>query len=355
MKKTFLLCCISCLLALGGCRGETPEVSPAPGPEETVLPTVAASPTATQPPATETAAEVPLPTDTAVLPDDQSPSPAPSPSDTTSAPEVSPSQVTEAEPRPAWDGDVDGLSLTDFPTQLSTGGQILERVSSLGEGEGDLSLVSQLPDQDTWLYGAYAPDGTQGLILRVGRQWKYFAAPYLTQQGQVPAMLYGDFDKDGAQELAVVSQQEGGPDVSRWGLYVADFSEDSWTILEFSPADYTAILDLSISSAYDPETNTVVLQAGEDTVSLALSELGISSPGGEIIHQTGGLILFTAEGDTLYGTFSVSLDAPAFSGYAALDDVALARAEVVYTGSAFGLNGLALLPSEVTRDVVISE
>lgn len=336
MKKVLLLCVLS-LLTLGGCTSQespSPAVSQTPDVSELPVVTVPATPTPTPSlsPTPAVSESIPLSTVSEPLPSESSPQP------------VEETPVVQAPEEDSWNGDPDALSLSDFPTQLSSGEQVQSAVSSLTEGQTLLLLISQLPEHDTWLYGVYGADGSQELILRIGPQWKAFSAPSLTAQCQMPAMLYGDFDKDGAQELAIASQRESGSDTNIWGLYVADFEGDSWSILEFFPADYEAILALSVSCTYDAQANTAVLQAGADSVTLDLSGLGLEA-GASVTSSVGGLVLFTAEEDTLYGTFSIRLTSSPSAESSEADNAALAQAEVVYTGSAFGLNDLSLLPA----------
>lgn len=199
MKKLITLC-TACLLALSGCNGET---STTPSPELSEAPVTTSLTVETPAPTTEAPDDTPLPTDTVSL-------------------EVPP---TETLPLPTstpflWDGDPDSLTLNDFPTQLSSGEQVLEAVTALGPDDAGLYLVCQIPDQDTWLYAAYGPGDKQGLILRVGTEWRYYSIPFLSEQAHMPAMAYGDFDGDQNQELAVVPYLGGSTGTNTWGLYM---------------------------------------------------------------------------------------------------------------------------------------
>ena len=320
MKKLITLC-TACLLALSGCNGET---STTPSPELSEAPVTTSLTVVAPAPTTEAPDDTPLPTDTVSL-------------------EVPP---TETLPLPTstpflWDGDPDSLTLNDFPTQLSSGEQVLEAVTALGPDDAGLYLVCQIPDQDTWLYAAYGPGDKQGLILRVGTEWRYYSIPFLSEQAHMPAMAYGDFDGDQNQELAVVPYLGGSTGTNTWGLYMVDFYTGGWEVQQFTPGDYEAILSLSVSSSYDADANTITITAGDSQLTLDVTELGFPEPGGEVVASPGSLALFTTEGDDLYATFSLDLSAPAIPE-GSLDQAVLLQTEVVYTGSAFGLNAPSL-------------
>lgn len=315
--KKFITLCAACLLTLSGCTGG-----------ETATP----SPETTQPVSpTPLAVESPAPTDTAG-PAVTTPLPADSqPVETTPA-ETAP--VTTAVPLD-WDGDPDSLTLDDFPTQLSSGTQVADAVGTLGPEEAGLYLVCQLPDYDTWLYGYVGPGDAQGLILRVGAQWQNYDLTFLTPQSLLPAMAYGDYDGDGNQELAIVNFLGSGTNVSVWGLSVVDFSGGAWELFQFDPADYNAIVELSLSSTYDPEADLITLQAGDASLQLSPAELGYPGLGPEMEASLGHWIFFTTNGDAIEASFGISLWAegmPAEGVHAAM-----LNANVVYTGSAFGL------------------
>ena len=319
LKKLITLC-TACLLALTGCNGDA---TTTPSSELTEPPATATLTVETPVPATEVPDDTPLPTDTLSL-------------------EVQP---TETLPLPTgtpflWDGNPDSLTLNDFPTQLSSGTQVADAVSALGPDDAGLYLVCQLPDYDTWLYGFYAPGDTQGLILRVGTQWQALGINFLTPQSLMPAMAYGDYDGDGDQELAIVNFSGGGTNTNVWGLSVVDFSDGSWQLFQFSPADYAAIVDLSLSCTYDAATDVLTLQAGEASLSLNVTQLGYPGLGAEMDASLGDWVLFTTEGDTISASFGITLWAPGMD--AAGVRAATLSANVVYTGSAFGLTGPSL-------------
>ncbi len=320
LKKLIILCAV-CLLALSGCMGRK-TATPSPEATETVSPTPLAvetpTPTLTAPPA---------PTVTPAAPTEQPPSETPAPAET--------GPVTASVP-PDWDGDPDSLTLDDFPTQLSSGTDVADRVSALEEGETGLYLVCQLPEQDTWLYGYCDAENTQGLILRVGTLWQSFDIPFLASQTLMPAMAYGDYDSDGMEELAVVSFLGGGSGVSVWGLSLVDFSSGAWQLFQFDPADYTAIVDLTLSSAYDPETDQITLLAGDASLPLSLADLGYPGLGSEMEADLGHWIFFTTEGDAIRASFGISLRAEGMPVEGV--HAAMLNANVVYTGSAFGLS-----------------
>lgn len=324
LKKLITLC-TACLLALSGCNGDT-STTPSPELSETPVATLTV--------------ETPVPTT-------EAPDATPVPTDTLST-EVQP---TETLPLPTstpflWDGNPDSLTLNDFPTQLSSGEQVLEAVTALGPDDAGLYLVCQIPEQDTWLYAACGPGDKQGLILRVGTEWRYDTIPFLSDPAHMPAMAYGDFDGDQAQELAVVPYLGGNTGGNTWGLYMVDFSSGSWDVQQFTPGDYVAILSLSVSSSYDADANTITITAGDAQLTLDMTELGFPVPGGEVVVSPGSLALFTTEGDDLYATFSLDLNAPAIPE-GSLDQAVLLHTEVVYTGSAFGLNAPSLSVPEI--------
>ena len=316
--KKFITLCAACLLTLSGCTGgET--ATPSPEVTDTVSPT-------------------PLTVET--------PAPSATPTVTVSAAQPTdsqPAETTPAESAPVatnipleWDGNPDSLTLDDFPTQLSSGADIAERVSALGEDEAGLYLVCQLPEQDTWLYGYYGPSKSQGLILRIGTLWQAFETTFLTPQGLMPVMAYGDYDTDGEQELTIVNFLGGGSGTSVWGLSVVDFSGGSWELFQFDPADYTAIVELSLSSTYDPEADLVTLHAGDASLQLSPTELGYPGLGAEMEASLGHWILFTTNGDAIQAAFGISLWAEGMPEEGI--HAAMLNANVVYTGSAFGLS-----------------
>ena len=329
MKKLIAFCA-ACLVTLAGCtpggaESTAPETPVPTPPSATPLSTeeVAATPSPT--PLVESSAPVVLPTES--LPPETTP----------------PAPTGSGSEEPAWDGDPDTLTLDDFPTQLTT--DLAAAISSLEGDSAGLYLVAQLPDADTWLYGFYGPGETQGLILRVGTEWQSLDIPFVTPAGALPAMAYGDYDGDLDLELAIVTHQGSGTGVNVWGLSVVDFSEGPWELFQFIPADYEAILDLSLTSTYDAERNVATLQAGEAVLELDLTALGYSDPGGEVAASLGGWVLFTAQEDTLSATFSIDLNAPGLPAQG-LQYAALLQADVVYTGSAFGLGDFTFSQSE---------
>ena len=316
--KKILTLCAACLLTLSGCTGgetatSSPEttqpVSPTPLTVESPAPTDTAAPSVT----------TPLPTDS-------------QPVETTPA-ETAP--VTTAVPLD-WDGDPDSLTLDDFPTQLSSGTQVADAVAALGPEEAGLYLVCQLPEQDTWLYGYYGPAKSQGLILRVGTQWQSYSLTFLTPQSLMPAMAYGDYDGDGDQELAVVNFLGSGTNVSVWGLSVVDFSSGAWELFQFDPADYTAIVDLSLSSTYDPQTNLITLHAGDTSLERDPAALGYADLNVELEAGLGNWVQFATNGDSISAAFGITLWAPDMPATGV--QAATLQANVVYTGSAFGLS-----------------
>ena len=336
--KTWIALCAACLVALSGCVSqEAPVTTASPAPSGSSAPP-SVTPLSTQEvvlpspsPAVEPSAAVP-PSESPLPPEETAPAPSPTPSP---EPQV-----------PAWNGDPDLLALEDFPTQLSTPAELLMDAAGLAEDEAGLYLVAQLPQEDTWLYGTYGPGEAQGVILRVGEDWQSFDLPFLAPQGLLPAMSYGDYDGDGDRELAVVTHQDSGTGINTWGLSVVDFSGASWSLLSFAPADYAAILDLALSSTYDPEANRVVLQAGEAVLEVDLTALGVSAAGGEVEASVGGWILFATQGDDLFGSFSIDLSGPGLPSQG-VQYAAVLQAEVVYTGSAFGLGGFSFsLPED---------
>lgn len=352
MKK-LLSFCAACLVALSGCTpggGEStapPPVSPSAGlPSTTPLSSqevvLTPSPSPDSPAPSVPASAAP-PVESA----SPAPSPTPLPPETpvpeTPVPET-PVPETPVPETPAWDGNPDALTLDDFPTQLITGPELAAAAAAQDPASAGLYLVAQLPDADTWLYGFCGPQDAQGLILRVGAQWQAYDIPFLTPGAALPAMAYGDYDGDGAPELALSTLTGSGSGAAVWSLSVVDFSTDLWELLQFIPADYGAILDLSLTSAYDAAAGTVTLQAGGAVLTLSLADLGYADPGGTVEAAPLPQVSFTAEGDALSASFGVGLFAPNLPP-AGLPAAAL-QADVVYTGSAFGLGDFTLSQPE---------
>lgn len=323
MKKIIILC-TACLLALSSCAGNGETVSPSPVATQTVSPTV--TPLAVE---TPLVTATPVPTDT-VPPVETAPD------------ETLPLETQSPEPEEGWNGRADTLTLDDFRTQLSSSDEVLEAAAAQPDESALLLLIAQLPESDTWLYGVYGPQKEQSLILRVGTQWEQFSIPFLTSQGLLPQMYYGDFDGDMALELALLSYADSNPEGSEWSLSVIEFGDGgSWSAFYFDPADYAAILDQSITCSYAPATNVATLQAGDSTLALNLTDRGYPDPGEPVTASCGQVISFHVEDDALSGSFSIHVNAPNLPP-AALVDVAQVRADIVYTGSAFGLNALTL-------------
>lgn len=353
--KQWLLFCAACLLALSGCTSGQSQTPPPTG-------SASAEPATTAPPPSSTPVPTPRPT-SSVVPTAFSPAPSDavvSPPARPSAPEPSLPQPAETLPSeipvplespPAseeilWNGDPDALTLDDFPTQLSSSSELAEAIEALPEDGAGLYLLSQLPEQDTWLYGVYGPNKAQGLILRIGENWKYLDISYLTPQMLPPVMAYGDYDQDLDMELAIVTHLGSGSDVNQWGLSVVEVSTDEgWTDLEFAPTDYRAILEQSVSITYEGDSNRITLKAGESALELALTELGITDPGEPVTIGTGGVVLFTAEEDSLYATFTMSIESPGIPT-GTFPNLVQVDTDVIYTGSAFGLNNFSLSLSE---------
>lgn len=320
--KKLLILFTACLLALTGCTGGDAQ-TPSPEMAESVSPTPLASET-TAPVFTSSP---PAPSHT---PEDSPPFAEPTPTST---------------PAPAgWNGDPDTLTLDDFPTQLSSGEDVAADVGALEAGSAGLYLVAQLPDDDTWLYGYCGPDDDQGLILRVGTQWQGMAIPFLTPQCLLPTMSYGDYDRDGEPELAVIVFVGGGTGTDIWGLSVVDFSGGVWELLQFEPTDYAAIVELSLSSTYVPETDTLVLLAGDASVALDLAELGYADLGEELEASLGSWVSFSTGADTISASFGITLWAPGMPAEGVR--AATLNANVVYTGSAFGLGDFSFASSQ---------
>lgn len=315
LKKLITLC-TACLLALSGCNGG-----------DTTTP----SPELTEPPVTTTlTVETPVPTEESFAP-------------TTLPTDTLPLEVQPTETLPPatgtpflWDGDPDSLTLNDFPTQLSSGMDVSEGVSALGPDDAGLYLIGQLPEQDTWLYGYYGPEDAQGLILRVGTQWHSLAIPFLTPQGLLPTMSYGDYDGDSDLELAIIVFVGGGTEANVWGLSVVDFSNGGWELFQFADADYTAIVDLSLSSTYDPQTNLITLRAGDTSLELDPAALGYDGLNMELEAALGNQVQFSTNGDSISAAFGITLWAPDMPATGI--QAATLQANVVYTGSAFGLS-----------------
>lgn len=321
--KNLRLLCAACLLALAGCS-VGPSTAPTPTPVAAATPTptplVAATPVVTaRPPAPS---ETPAPVETEPVPSD------------TALPEETPPEPTATPEPEGWDGELSRLTLNDFPTQLTSGPDVLG-------GTEPIYLIAQLPESDTWLYGLNNAKSS-GLILRVAEQWKHLDVNYLTPQALMPTLAYGDFDGDLDLELALLVYLGGGTGSSAWDLHIIEFGPNgAWTDNRFDSADYSAIIDQSVLCSYDAATNLALLTAGESTLELDLAALGYPEPGGPVSSGRGGFISFEIEGDAITGHFSVSVSAPAIPT-PGLENVADLEASVVYTGTSFGLAGLTL-------------
>lgn len=307
--KRYLLFGMVCLLILSGCADPGQAALSTPPPSS-------AAPSA--------------------APSDRPEAPTPAP---TAAPQTPPATATPA-PTPAptpepegWDGNPDTLSLEDFPTQLVTLADMMQDINEEGSG---LYLLAQIPEMDTWLYGLYSPVKDQKLVLRVGERWKVFDLLYLTPQTISPQIFYGDFDGDMELELAILAYTGSGTGISIETLSVVEFGETGWTALTLQAAEYTAVLEQSVFCSHDAVEGVTRLQLGETVLDIQLPQ----APGGALTSYVGNSVHFQVEGDMIHGSFAVGLSAPDLppTGFYP----AMIRADVLYTGTSFGLDDLTL-------------
>lgn len=306
MKKISLLC--AALLLLAGC---------------TVVPPAAGS----EPPAISPIAPTVRPAEPLVP---EQPEPAETPPAPVETPEP-PAPPSPSAPLPVgWDGTLETLTLADFPTEL------VDAAASI-EAATPLTLIAQLPEQDTWLYG-YGSTEQQSIILRLGDRWQTLPLFYITPHAVLPQMAYGDYDGDLALELGLLLYAGNGTGASVWALHVVELGDESiWIDQHFKPEDYTAILDEMILFQYDAEIAALTLSAGESSLALTAPTFDGTSYVGP--GPYGDVVSFALEGDRItaqFAVFGLFSDGP--------KPLAMVNAQVVYTGSAFGLSDLTLTP-----------
>ncbi len=310
MKKIALLC--AALFLLSGCNRDSNQESPSPEITTTV-------PITSQLPVT--------PTPTVSI----TPTPQVTPSESTPIIET---PTWEPAPSDGWDGNFDTLTLEDFPTHLITSSPEFFAATGL------LRLIAQLPDEDTWLYGVYSPQEEQSLILRVGEAWTQLDLRYMTPRGIFPQMAYGDFDGDLDMELALILYTDSGTGVAITQLHIIEFGESGiWTDNYFAPGDYQAILDQLVVYSYDQLSRTVTIQAeaGSITSIIPADQPDYTGP-----FPFGEIVSFQVEGDALSVSFGAAFT---HVGSSVGDYIGDVTADVVYTGSAFGLANLQAVPT----------
>lgn len=307
MKKLILIC--AALLVLSGCgsTGEKGSAVVEPAPADTVTVPPLATPTA------EPEKEI------------GSGSSAP---EASTPPEATDSPLVGSGP---WNGDLDALSLDDFPTQLATGDMVLN-----GGKEDYLYLVSQFPEQNIWLYGLA---GGRGVILRCGTKWEYFDLTYVSSHCALPSMAYGDYDGDGQGEVAVDLTVDMGSVGDIQELHIFEVSGDIWTDRWLSDEDYQAILEQSVYFSLDSSAHTVTGQVGFTSVTCTLEadqEELASLEGYSGSFRDG--VSFDVTQNPISAVFRATLrrehTQPVLVG--------MVHADVVYTGSAFGLANLSI-------------
>lgn len=311
MKKIALLC--AALFLLSGCNKDPIQESPSP---EITSP----APTTSQPLVT------PTPTPTVSI----TPTPQVTPSEGI-PPAVPP--TLEPVPSEGWDGNLDTLTLEDFPTHLITS------TPEFFSNTDPLRLIAQIPEEDTWLYGVYEPQKEQALILRVGEMWTQFDLTFMTPRGIFPQMAYGDFDGDLDLELALILYTASGTGIAVTELHIIEFGQSGiWTDNHFASGDYQAILDQSVVYRYDPLSRTVTIQAETGSITSILPEDQSDYTGP---YPFGDVVSFQVEGDALSASFGAAVT---YAGSAIGQYICDIHADVVYTGSAFGLANLQAVP-----------
>ncbi|NCB62303.1 MAG: hypothetical protein EOM52_01630 [Clostridia bacterium] len=308
MKKILLLC--TALLLLAGCS--------VPSGAESNVPSISPEAPSVQPAPSEEISDEPVAS---------APPPAATP-----LPSVTPPSATDIPAQ--WDGSLETLTLADFPVSLSTGDEV-------AAGGQPLYLVAELTGQQTWLYGL---PGGHGLILRLGDAWQYFDLSYLTSPRMImPWIASGDYDGDLELELALVIYAESGTGVSVFDLHIIELPADSaWTDNWFNPEDYQAILGAALTSSHDAAQNLLTISAGDSRLSVNLTAVGYPEPGTPIVAFAAPIVSFACSGDAITVLFDVNVASPAIgpAGFPA----ARLTADVVYTGSTFGLSNFNIIP-----------
>lgn len=138
--------------------------------------------------------------------------------------------------------------------------------------------------------------GLEGVMLCVGGQrtyWPEVSCPSLPAPCAVP-LIYGDYDGDGALELAAQIYQGGGTGVSVWDLHVFEPGAEGWVL-----------------------SDSLTWQE------MQVVETGVLPPGAAL----GYIVQFQAEGDRLRAEVSV------VQGDAPQDDTGTLYCDIAYDGS----------------------
>lgn len=308
MKKLILIC--AALLILAGCGSTEEGDSAAAGsaPVATVTVTPLASPT--------------------VKPEKKGGEESGPAASETPSPEASGTAQVGAGP---WNGDLAALSLKDFPTQPATGDMIFD-----SSRKDYLYLVTQLPKHNIWLYGLA---GGRGVILRCGGRWEYFDLTYLTPHGALPGIAFGDYDGDGQGEVAVDLHVDENTSGGVQELHIFEVSGQIWTDQWLREEDYEAILEQSVRFTLDPGTHTLTGQVGVTAVSTTPSADQSALPS---LDGYSGSFDEAVSFDITTNPISAAFRASLRKEHTQLIPVGTIHADVVYTGSTFGLANLSI-------------
>lgn len=104
-------------------------------------------------------------------------------------------------------------------------------------GKGAVVLLQSLPDADVSVYGYDGADyGLRGIAVDIGGTYSFFDLPWDDRYFQ-PKLYQGDYDGDGAQELALVVPSFYGNGISLEGLFVFDARADGTLSYSRLPSD----------------------------------------------------------------------------------------------------------------------
>ncbi len=288
MKPTIPLC-LALLLSLTACGGQSVS-APSPTPEPSA-------------PASPMALSAPLPS---LIPLDV--------------------QVTEAAD---WE-----LDSGQFPTQPVDGQAELSRL--FGENESGIVLLSELPDDDTALYGLWDNAHEQeGLVLRVGEQWEVYELYWYTPRCYLPELYSGDFDGDGDAELALLTYTGSGTGVSAWSLSIAELEGETWALHTLPDYFYDMALPPYLTCSYEKAAGNAAITLGEQSLTVDLSDYDLTGDS-ELEAYAGTIVEYEINGGDISVQTAVGLCGMGLP-YTACYFADL-QAQVVYDGGSFFLS-----------------
>lgn len=205
-------------------------------------------------------------------------------------------QVTEPE---SW-----ALDPSQFPDQPVDGQAQLSYAIDAPSG---VVLLTQLPEADAKLYGVwnYGED-YEGLVLQIGDRWEPYALLWYTPRCCLPQLHSGDFDGDGAEELAILTCTGSGTGVDAWTLSLVETGQEPWQVRTIPDSAYDDLFSPYFDCAYDAADRQIVLGLGDDRVLADVSYMELPS-NVKLEAYTGPIVTYKVEGDALTANLAVGI------------------------------------------------